>query len=64
MKTAVKMKMVPAPNGIDPITGPIQWTCLYVVNAMMYSPMRYSVRKILDKAADERDRRADLTARE
>ena len=24
--------------------GPIQWTCLYVVNAMMYNPMRHLVR--------------------
>ena len=38
------MKMVPAPNGIEPMMGPIQWTCLYVVNAMMYNPMRHSVR--------------------
>ena len=38
VNTAVKMNTVPAPNGIEPMIGPIQCTCLYVVKAMMKSP--------------------------
>ena len=38
VNTPVKMNTVPEPNGMEPMIGPIQCTCLYVVNAITNRP--------------------------
>ncbi len=39
VNTPVKMKYTPAPKGMEPMMGPIQCTCLYVVKARMKRPV-------------------------